>query len=197
MGTGFCGGQHTAIQGLRKAGGAVAPACVVGVCTCVFDPCAGCRCLSEGSRSSGSASGAERSGGGSIPGIGGLPPIPLNTGWGLPSTCSSTGGGAHCCRCVWFPRVPVFLGLGQNERDLHPIHRYRWWRELLKGGVVPTTPTGELYVQGSQEHQLPGSNPRTGRLKTYALTIGPCESLALYGGSAGYESNPKGGGRVL
>ena len=31
-----------------------------------------------------------------------------------------------------------FLGGGQNERDLHPIHRYRWWRELLEGGVVPT-----------------------------------------------------------
>ena len=95
------------------------------------------------------------------------------------------------------PACPFFLGLGQNERDLHPIHRYRWWRELLKGGVVPTTPTRELYVQGSQEHQLPGSNPHTGRLKTYALTIGLCVSLVLYGGAAGYDSNPKGGGRVL
>ena len=94
-------------------------------------------------------------------------------------------------------RVFLFLGLGQNERDLHPIHRYRWWRELLKGGVVPTSPTRELYVQGSQEHQLPGSNPRTGRLKTYALTIGPCESLTHYGGSAGYEANPMCAGRVL
>ena len=52
-------------------------------------------------------------------------------------------------------------------------------------------------MQGSQEHQLPGSNPRTGRLKTYALTIGPCVSLALYVGAAGRDSNPKGGGRVL
>ena len=25
--------------------------------------------------------------------------------------------------------------------------------------MVPTSPTRELYVQGSQEHQRPGSNP--------------------------------------
>ena len=83
-------------------------------------------------------------------------------------------------------QVRPFWGWGQNGRDLHPIHRYRWWRGLLKGGVVPTTPTRELYVQGSQEHQLPGSNPHTGRLKTTALTTGPCVSLALYGVSVAY-----------
>ena len=86
--------------------------------------------------------------------------------------------------CV-VPACP-FWGWGQNGRDLHPIHWYRWWRGVLKGGVVPTTPTREFYVQGSQEHQLPGSNPRTGRLKTTALTIGPCLSLARYGVSIAY-----------
>ena len=32
MGTGFCGGQHAAIQGVGRLGGAGALACVVGVC---------------------------------------------------------------------------------------------------------------------------------------------------------------------
>ena len=39
-------------------------------------------------------------------------------------------------------------------------------------------PTRELYVQGTQEHQLPGIEPPPGRLKTSALTIGPSMSLA-------------------
>ena len=38
--------------------------------------------------------------------------------------------------------------------------------------MVPTSPTRELYVQGSQEHKRLGSNPPTGRLKTDALTTG-------------------------
>ena len=59
--------------------------------------------------------------------------------------------------------------------------------------MVPTSPTRELYVQGSQEHQRPGSNPRTGRLKTYALTTGPRESLTPLRGVVGYESSPEGG----
>ena len=50
--------------------------------------------------------------------------------------------------------------------------------------MVPTSPTRELYVQGSQEHQRPGSNPRTGRLKTDALTTGPRESLTHLGVSS-------------
>ena len=58
-------------------------------------------------------------------------------------------------------------GWGQNGQDLHPIHRYRWWRGLLKGGVVPTMPTRELYVQGSQEHQLPGIEPPHWTTKDY------------------------------
>ena len=125
--------------------------------------------------------------------IGGLPSIPSNTGRGLPSTCSSTGDGAHCCRGGWLPCVLFFQGGGQNERDLHPIHRYRWWRELLEGGVVPTSLTRELYVQGSQEHQRLGSNPRTGRLKTDALTTGPRESLPRLRGAVGYVSSPEDG----
>ena len=32
----------------------------------------------------------------------GLPSIPLNTRRGLPWIRPSTGGGAHCYRCVWF-----------------------------------------------------------------------------------------------
>ena len=59
--------------------------------------------------------------------------------------------------------------------------------------MVPTSPTRELYVQGSQEHQRPGSNPRTGRLKTDALTTGPRESLTPLRGVVGYESCPVGG----
>ena len=59
--------------------------------------------------------------------------------------------------------------------------------------MVPTSPTRELYVQGSQEHQRPGSNPRTGRLKTDALTTGPRESLTPLRGVVGYESSPEGG----
>ena len=124
------GGQHTAIQRVGRLGGAEAPACVVSVFACAVVPCAKFQYFSEGGRSSGSAPGVCREGGGSSPGIGGLPPIPSNTGRDLPSTCSSTGGGAHCCRCVWFLRV-TFWGLGQNGRDLHPIHRYRWWRGSL------------------------------------------------------------------
>ena len=108
------GGQHTAIQRVGRLGGAEAPACVVGVFACVVVPCAKFQCLSEGGRSSGSAPGVCREGGGSIPGIGGLPPIPSNTGRDLPSTCSSTGGGAHCCRCVWFLRV-TFWGWGKTD----------------------------------------------------------------------------------
>ena len=46
------------------------------------------------------------------PGSAGLPPIPSNTGRGLPSTCSSTGDGAHCCRGGWVPCVLFFLGGG-------------------------------------------------------------------------------------
>ena len=59
--------------------------------------------------------------------------------------------------------------------------------------MVPTSPTRELYVQGSQEHQRLGSNPRTGRLKTDALTTGPRESLTRLRGAVGYESSPEGG----
>ena len=59
--------------------------------------------------------------------------------------------------------------------------------------MVPTSPTRELYVQGSQEHQRLGSNPRTGRLKTDALTTGPRESLTRLRGVVGYESGPEGG----
>ena len=59
--------------------------------------------------------------------------------------------------------------------------------------MVPTSPTRELYVQGSQEHQRLGSNPRTGRLKTDALTTGPRESLTRLWGVVGYESSPEGG----
>ena len=59
--------------------------------------------------------------------------------------------------------------------------------------MVPTSPTRELYVQGSQEHQRLGSNPRTGRLKTYALTTRPRESLTRLRGAVGYESSPEGG----
>ena len=40
----------------------------------------------------------------------GLPSIPLNTGRDLPSIRPSTGGGAHCYRCVWCLRVLFFVG---------------------------------------------------------------------------------------
>ena len=59
--------------------------------------------------------------------------------------------------------------------------------------MVPMSPTRELYVQRSQEHQRPGSYPRTGRLKTDALTTGPRESLTPLRGVVGYESSPEGG----
>ena len=39
-------------------------------------------------------------------------------------------------------------------------------------------PTRELYMQKTQEQQLPGIEPPPGRLKTSALTIGPSMSLA-------------------
>ena len=58
-------------------------------------------------------------------------------------------------------------------------------------------PTRELYVQGTQEHQLRVSNPRTGRLKTTALAIGPSMSLARIGVSLAYGDRFGGwGGRV-
>ena len=46
----------------------------------------------------------------------------------------------------------------KNRRDLHPIHWYRRWRGLMYGWVVPTMPTRELYVQGTQG-QSPGIEP--------------------------------------
>ena len=61
------GGQHTAIQGVGRLGVFGAPACVVGVFACVVVPYAEFRCLSEGSRSNGSAAGACREGGGRFP----------------------------------------------------------------------------------------------------------------------------------
>ena len=42
----------------------------------------------------------------------GLPSIPLNTGRGLTSIRPSTGGGAHCYRCVWCLRVLLLLFFG-------------------------------------------------------------------------------------
>ena len=38
----------------------------------------------------------------------------------------------------------------KNRRELRRIRRYRRWRELMYGWVVPTMPTRELYVQGNQ-----------------------------------------------
>ena len=81
-----------------------------------------------------------------------------------------------CGACVF--RLFSWGGGGQNGRDLYPIRRYRRWRGLLKGWVVPTMPTRELYMQGTQEQQLPGIEPPPGRLKTSTLTIGPSMSLA-------------------
>ena len=34
--------------------------------------------------------------------------------------------------------------LDKNRRDLHPIRRYRRWRELMYGWVVPMMPTREV-----------------------------------------------------
>ena len=45
----------------------------------------------------------------------GLPPIPLNTGRDLPSIRSSTGGGAHCYRCVWCLRALFGGGGGKTD----------------------------------------------------------------------------------
>ena len=46
--------------------------------------------------------------------------------------------------------------------------------------MVPTMPSRELYVQGTQEPQPPGIEPRTGRVKSTALTIGPSMSLTSF-----------------
>ena len=62
------GGQHTAIQRVGRLGGAEAPACVVSVFACAVVPCAKFQFFSEGGRSSGSAPGVCREGGGSSPG---------------------------------------------------------------------------------------------------------------------------------
>ena len=48
----------------------------------------------------------------------------------------------------------------------------------MYGWVVPTMPTRELYVHGTQG-QSPGIEPRTRRLKTTALAIGPSMSLTI------------------
>ena len=48
----------------------------------------------------------------------------------------------------------------------------------MYGWVVPTMPTRELYVQGTQGRPRV-SNPRTGRLKTTALAIGPSMSHTI------------------
>ena len=61
-------------------------------------------------------------------------------------------------------------------------------------------PTRELYVQGTQEQQLPGIEPPhcTGRLKTTALAIGPSMSLTRIGVSFTYGALRGGGqGGVL
>ena len=77
--------------------------------------------------------------------------------------------------------VSLFGGWGKTDETSTRSTGTGGGAGCCRGGVVPTTPTRELYVQGTQEHQLPGSNPRTGRLKTTALTTGPCRSLALFG----------------
>ena len=88
-------------------------------------------------------------------------PLPSVDGRDLPSVPLSTGGGARCYRCV-VPRFALlFGGPGgslKNRRDLHPIRRYRRWRVLMYGWVVPTMPTRELYMQGNQGHS-PGIEP--------------------------------------
>ena len=112
---------------------------------------AGCegRCLS------GSAYGASRVGAGSIPVAVSRrtrPPIgPFKYRWrrALLQVCGAT------------IRFAFFGGVGgslKKRRDLHPICRYRRWRVLTYGWVVPTMPTRELYVQGNQGHS-PGIEP--------------------------------------
>ena len=134
------GGQHTAIQRVGRLGGAEAPACVVCVFACAVVPCAKFQHFSEGGRSSGSAPGVCREGGGSSPGIGGLPPIPSNTGRGLLSSlfeyrwrrallqvcvvpaCHFLGAGAKRTRPPPDPPVPVVArvavgGGGSHDAD--------------------------------------------------------------------------------
>ena len=100
MGTGFCGVQHTAIQGEGRQGGAGAPACGVGVCAVPLFP--GVEPIIPEKAAARMAA---------HPALAvkevvrfplapldrwGLLPIPLNTGRDLPSIRPSTGGGAHC-----------------------------------------------------------------------------------------------------
>ena len=85
-------------------------------------------------------------------GLGGQPPL---RSWAL-----FTAGKERCYRCV-VPRFALlFGGRGgclKNRRDPHPIHRrYRRWRVLMYGRVVPTMPTRELYVQENQGHSPMG-----------------------------------------
>ena len=100
------GGQHTAIQRVGRLGGAEAPACVVCVFACAVVPCAKFQNFSEGGRSSGSAPGVCREGGGSSPGIGGLPPIP-SVGAGL------SGGGGWSPPPQWCRVVKRSPGVGR------------------------------------------------------------------------------------
>ena len=93
-----------------------------------------------------------------VPGSVGFPTDPFEYRTGPPVDLSEYRWRRALLQVCVVPACP-FWGWGQNGRDLHPIHRYRWWRGLLKGEVVPTMPTRELYVQGTQEHQLPGIEP--------------------------------------
>ena len=100
MGIGFCGGQHAGRQG-----GAGAPACGEGVCAVPLFSGVG-PIIPEKAAARMAAH----------PALAvkvvvrfplalmvrwDLPPIPLNTGRDLPSIRPSTGGGAHCYKCVW------------------------------------------------------------------------------------------------
>ena len=128
-------------------------------------------------------------------------PLPSADGRDLPSVPSSTGGGARCHRCVVPRFVLLFGGRGgclKNRRDLHPIHRrYRRWRVLMYGRVVPTMPTRELYVQGNQGHSPGIETPLLTTEDHYSLRWAvyvsylPPGSVTWGSGSGGWDLYPQ------
>ena len=107
----------------------------------------------------------------------GLPPIPLNTGRDLPSIRPSTGGGAHCYRCVRCLRVLFGVGGGKTDETSTLSTGTGGGAVCCRGGWFQRCPLESSMCRESKRSGSRGSNPRTGRLKTTGLTIRPSISL--------------------
>ena len=108
-------------------------------------------------------------------------PLPPIDGWDLPSIPSSTGGGARCCKCV-VPQCDFFLGRGFSLVQKIDETSTRsagtgGGAGCCRGGWFQRCPLESSTRKGPKSRSSRESNPRTGRLETTALAIGPSMSL--------------------